>query len=173
MATGNTDDGLFNLPYPLAEDPVNVHGDIEALADRLKIILPPLGLSQFQIQVKNTGGSTLAAGTPVYATGYTTVTTVSKAIPTTTSPILGLLKTSLANNAEGIAVVAGVMEDINTSGFSNGDVLYVAESGGLTATRPTSGSGAVGIVAHAASSGIIIVEAKGNGTWGALKAGLA
>jgi hypothetical protein len=172
MATGNTDDGLFNLPYPLAEDPVNVHGDIEALADRLKIILPPLGLSQFQIQVKNTGGSTLAAGTPVYVTGYTTVTTVSKAI-STTSPILGLLKTSLANNAEGIAVVAGVMEDINTSGFSAGDVLYVAETGGLTATRPAAGSGAVGIVAHAASDGIIIVEAKGNGTWGALKAGLA
>jgi acetyl-CoA acetyltransferase len=37
-------------------------------------------LSQFQIQVKNTGGSTLAAGTPVFATGYTTTTTVSKAL---------------------------------------------------------------------------------------------
>lgn len=173
MATGNTNDGIYNLPYPLAEDPVNVHGDIEALADRLKIILPPLGLSQFQIQVKNTGGSTLVAGTPVYATGFDTVTTVSKALPETTSPILGLLKTSLANNSEGIAVVAGVMEDINTSGFSDGDVLYVATGGGLTATRPEGGSGAVGIVAYAASEGIIIVEAKGNGTWGALKAGLA
>jgi hypothetical protein len=62
---------------------------------------------------------------------------------------------------------------INTSGFSDGDILYAAAGGGLTSTRPATGSGAIGIVAYAASDGIIIVEAKGNGTWGALKAGLA
>jgi hypothetical protein len=65
------------------------------------------------------------------------------------------------------------MENINTSGFSDGDVLYVGESGGLSATQPSGGSGAVGIVAYSAAEGVIIVEAKGNGTWGALKAGLA
>jgi hypothetical protein len=112
----------------------------------------------------------LPAGTPVYATGYTTKTTIAKCLPSTTDPILGLLKQELVNGSEGIVVVAGVMEDINTSSFSNGDVLYVGPSGGLTNVE---GSGAVGIVAHASSNGIIIVEAKGNGTWGALKAGLA
>lgn len=173
MATGNTNDGLFELPFPVASDPVNVHGDMEALARRLLLILPPLGLSQFQLAVLNDSGYTLPAGTPVYATGYSTEsskTTVDKALPTTESPILGLTKTSIASGSEGIVVVAGVMENINTSSFQNGDTLYVGTHGGLSDT-PT--GGAVGIVAHASSSGIIIVEAKGNGTWGALKNGLA
>lgn len=163
----------YQIPFPIATDPVNVHGDVQSLVERLEVILPPLGVSYFQIQVLNNSGESLDAGTPVYATGYTTKTTISKSLPTTSNPILGLTKTSIANDAEGIVVVAGVMENINTSGFSNGDVLYVGETGGLTNTRPTTGSGAVGIVAHAAAEGIIIVEAKGNGTWGALKSGLA
>jgi hypothetical protein len=171
MATGNSE--VYSIPYPLSSDSVNVHGDVQSLVERLEVILPPLGVSYFQIQVLNNSGSTLDAGTPVYATGYTTKTTISKSLPSTSSPILGLTKTSIANNAEGIVVVAGVMENINTSGFSNGDVLYVGTSGGLTNVRPATGSGAVGIVAHAAAEGIIIVEAKGNGTWGALKSGLA
>jgi hypothetical protein len=163
----------YSIPYPEGTDPVNVHGDIRSLVERLEVVLPPLGVSYFQIQVLNNSGSALAAGTPVYATGYTTKTTIAKSLPSTTNPILGLTKTSIANGSDGIVVVAGVMENINTSGFSNGDVLYIGSSGGLTATRPTTGSGAVGIVAHAAAEGIIIVEAKGNGTWGALKSGLA
>lgn len=171
MATGNSE--VYSIPYPLSSDSVNVHGDVQSLVERLEVILPPLGVSYFQIQVLNNSGSDLDAGTPVYATGYTTKTTISKSLPSTSSPILGLTKTSIANNSEGIVVVAGVMENINTSGFSNGDVLYVGTSGGLTNNRPATGSGAVGIVAHAAADGIIIVEAKGNGTWGALKSGLA
>jgi hypothetical protein len=173
MATGNTNDGLFNLPFPISTDPVNVHGDIEELADRLRTVLPPLGISAFQMPVINDSGETLPAGTPVIATGYTTKTTINKAVASGSEPILGLLKQSLVDGSEGIVVVAGVMEEINTSSFVNGDVLYVGSSGGLTNTQPEDGSAAVGIVAHSASSGIIIVEAKGNGTWGALKAGLS
>lgn len=168
MAT--TNDGVFNLPFPESSDPVNVHGDIKALADRLKIVLPPLGISAFQISVTNDSGETLPAGTPVYAKGYSSNTTVGKCLPTTPAPILGLLKEPLTDGSSGVCVVAGVMENINTSAFSNGDVLYVGSEGGLS-NLPT--HGAVGIVAHAATNGIIIVEAKGNGTWGALKAGLS
>ena len=163
----------YAIPYPEGTDPVNVHGDIRSLVERLEIVLPPLGLSYFQIQVLNNSGSAMIAGTPVYASGYTTKTTIAKSLPSTVSPILGLTKTSIANNAEGIVVVAGVMENINTSSFSNGSVLYVGENGGLSATQPAGGAAAVGIVAHAAAEGVIIVEAKGNGTWGALKSGLA
>ena len=170
MATGNTNDALYKLPYPLAIDPVNVHEDIESLVNRLMIILPPLGLSQFQLGILNNSGENLPAGTPVYATGYTTKTTIAKALPSTEEPILGLLKTSVPNSSDGIVVVAGVMDNINTSGFENGDVLYVGQSGGLSNEQY---GGAVGVVAHASNTGIIIVEAKGNGTWGALKSGLA
>jgi hypothetical protein len=174
MATGSSD--RFNLPYPTETNPVNVHGDIKQLVDKLEVVLPPLGVSYFEIQVKNISGSTIPAATPVYATGYTNKTTIALALPSTTKPILGLTKTELTNNSEGVVVVAGILEGINTSSFNHGDVLYVATGGGLTSTQPSGGSGAIGIVAHAASSlsnGIIIVEAKGNGTWGALKAGLA
>lgn len=178
MATGNTSDGTLNLPYPLETDPVNVHGDIESLVDRLKIVLPPLGLSQFQVAVRNSTGSLLIAGTPVYTTGSVIVNstprvTVEKSLPETTNPILGLMKTDLEDGSDGLVVVAGVMDNINTSDFNNGDVLYVGAEGGLTNIRPENGSGAVGIVAHAGSTGVIIVEAKGNGTWGALRDGLA
>jgi hypothetical protein len=174
MATGNTNDELLQLPYPLAEDPVNVHGDIKQLVDRLKIVLPPLGVSAFQIPVTNSESFSISAGSPVYASGHDgTRTTISPAIATTTNPILGLVKSTIGAGADGIVVVAGVLEDINTSNHEAGDILYVGELGGLTHTRPDGGSGAVGIVAHAAELGVIIVEAKGNGTWGALKAGLA
>jgi hypothetical protein len=171
MATGNT--LVYHLPYPLVTDQVNVHGDIEALVDKLEAVLPPLGVSAFQMPVLNDSGESFAAGTPVFATGYDGKTTIAKALPSTTQPILGLTRTFIANNAEGIVIVAGVLDNVNTSGFSDGDVLYINTSGGLTNIRPVTGSGAVGIVAHADEFGIIIVEAKGNGTWGALKNGLA
>lgn len=164
--------GNFPLPYPESSDPVNVHGDIKDLASEISQTLDSLNLSVIQVSVINNSGVAISAGDPVYATGYTTATTVSKAIPST-SPILGLAKTAIANSASGVVVVAGVLNNVNTTSFSEGDVLYVAEGGGLTETRPAGGSGAVGIVAHSNVTGTIIVEAKGNGTWGALKAGLA
>lgn len=176
MATGNTNDGVFNLPFPIAEDPVNVHGDIEQLADRLRVVLPPLGISAFQMNVKNVSGITLEARTPVYVTtSVSGVTHVTKATSSTTQPILGLLKETLDNNEEGLVIVAGVLDNINTSDLSPaGAVVYVGTTGGLTTTRPSTGSGAVGIVANVSpTAGIIIVEAKGNGTWGALRDGLA
>jgi hypothetical protein len=171
MATGHSD--TFNLPFPQATDPVNVHGDIRALVAMLEEVLPPLGVGYFQLNVKNTSGSTITAGTPVYATGYSGKTTIDKALPSTVGPILGLLKETTTNNSDGVVVVAGVLEGINTSSFAAGQVLYVGELGGLSSTQPSSGGGAVGIVAVAAEAGVVIVEAKGNGTWGALKAGLA
>lgn len=158
MATGNT--LVYQLPYPLVTDQVNVHGDIEALVDKLEAVLPPLGVSAFQMPVLNDSGENFVAGTPVFATGYDGKTTIAKALPSTTQPILGLTRTFIANNAEGIVIVAGVLDNVNTSGFSDGDVLYINTSGGLTNVRPVTGSGAVGIVAHADEFGIIIVEAK-------------
>lgn len=173
MATGTTGNP-YNLPYPTAADQVNVHGDIASLVTTLDDVLPGLGLSYFKYEVKNNSGSTIPAGYPVYATGYDTKTTIAKALPSTTSPILGLVKAEILNGNDGVVIVAGVMTGINTSSFSAGDILYVATGGGLTNTRPTGGSGAVGVVAYTDSTnGVIVVEAKGNGTWGALKNGLA
>lgn len=165
--------GNFNLQYPEASDPVNVHGDIKVLAEDVRDALSGLDLSVIQVRVKNDSGETLNATTPVYVTGFDTLTLVDKATRTT-SPIFGLLKNTVAQNAEGIVVVAGVLSNVNTSGFTAGSTLYVNDSGALTSTRPANGGPAVGIVARSDSNfGVIIVEAKGNGTWGSLRDGLA
>lgn len=165
--------GDFSLSYPQATDAVNVHSDIEQLATDVRDALESMDLSIIQVTVINDESYSLNAGTPVYASGYNVQTLVRKALPSTTNPIFGLLKTDLASGAQGVVVVAGVLRNVNTSGFTSGDVLYVSEEGFITNTRPEGGSGAVGIVAHAANPGVIIVEAKGNGTWGALKDGLS
>jgi hypothetical protein len=180
MATDKTL-GQFEIHFPKSTDPVNVHGDLEQLAEDVKESLESIDVSIIQIDVKNVSGLTLSAGTPVYIFDFqSTVPGVKHYTEDlwdseTVKPVLGLLKTSLENNSTGKVVVAGVLANINTSSFSAGDVLYVSRpDGGLTKTRPEAGSGAVGIVGYAHSAnGVIIVEAKGNGTWGALKAGLA
>jgi hypothetical protein len=165
------------IKYPLENSPVNVHGDFKKLAESLDAILPAYGVSYFQINVHNGSGSTISAGVPVYVSGYSLQherSTIAKALPSTTVPILGLLKNNTAPGANGVVVVAGVMEGVNTQSFLAGQVLYVGESGGLTNVRPPGGSAAVGICAYAnLTNGIVIVEAKGNGTWGALRDGLS
>lgn len=172
MATGQSTN--YNLPYPQVDDNVNVHGDIALLATQLDTTLAGLGLSYMKLDVKNVSGENIGAATPVCVSGFDIKTTVTIALPETQIPILGLTKSGINNNAEGIVVVSGVMTGVNTSSFSAGQVLYVKDGGGLTATQPSSGGGAVGVCAYAdASNGIIVVEAKGNGTWGALKSGLA
>jgi hypothetical protein len=166
MASGRIQGSSYELPYPLATDLVNVHGDLEELVRKLEAVLPLASYSQ--VKVLNNSASAISAGDPVFVTGYTTSTTVARATSDTTQPILGLAKNNIAVDANGIVVVSGILEGINTSGFTAGDILYAGEFGGLTTTQDV--GGAVGIVA---GLGLIIVEAKGNGTWGALKAGLA
>lgn len=180
MATNQTS-GQFQIAFPRSTDPVNVHGDLEQLAGDVKESLESIDVSIIQIDAKNVSGITLPAGTPVYIFNFASTVpgikqyTESLWSSGSVKPVLGLLKTTLNNNSIGKVVVAGVLANINTSSFTTGDVLYVSRpDGGLTKTRPTAGSGAVGIVGYAhATNGVIIVEAKGNGTWGALKAGLA
>jgi hypothetical protein len=164
----------YGLTYPEATDSVNVHNDIKKLADDVDDAIASLDASNVRIKVLNNSGTTIGAGKPVYATGHTNNKTTISLFTSTLSdnyPLLGLTKTSLANNESGEVVVAGVLTNINTSGFSVGELLYVNSSGALTNTV---NGGAIGIVAVADPViGVIVIQAKGNGTWGALKAGLA
>jgi hypothetical protein len=174
MATGSTN--VYDLPYPLITDPVNVHEDIQSLAEQLELILPSVGLSSHTIEVTNTSGQSITKGDPVYITGFSQKTTIAKSQATNlaTFPILGLAQSTMANNVSGTVVISGIFSDINTTSYASGAILYVGASGGLTTTQPASGSGAIAVVAKSGSSGIIIVgQVKGNGTWGSLKAGLS
>ena len=117
----------------------------------------------FYFHVRNTSGGSLAAGTPVYATGSVGDTdrlTVAACDPTDPAkmPAIGLLKTTLANNGDGDGVVLGELRPFNTGGFQIRDRLYVG-TGGLQATPPASGIvQAVGSVARVNSStGTVLV----------------
>ena len=122
------------------------------------------------IHVKNTSGSTIAAGTPVYATGSVgasgaTEISASDASTASTMPALGITQSSLSNNDEGHATVLGVIGSLNTGSYSVNDELYVAPGGGLTTTRPTATTDAVQkigrVIRSDASTGEILVVGAG------------
>jgi len=170
---------IYSLPYPVPSDPVNVSGDLQSLAEQIENVLPSIGLPLHTLQVSNNSGESIFQGDPVYVSGFDSIENkpeVSRCDSTdiNTFPVAGLAQTAIANGSSGVIVLSGVFSGIDTSAFSNGDILYTAVNGGLTVTQPASGSGAVGVVAYAAVNGIILVGTKtGNGTWGSMKAGLA
>ena len=192
MATGQSVN-YSNMKYPLASDPVNVHGDIKTLVDALNDILPPLGMTGVTSLVRNESSTIpILAGTPVFISGSTpyegkpvpTVLKYNPASPTHNPdvPILGLMQADtppagLLGVGNGIVVVSGIIQ-MNTSELGvAGTKIYVGPTGSLVGVRPTSGParyiGVVGVSGLKANGGMIIVQTKGNGTWGALKDGLS
>ena len=92
------------------------------------------------IRVRNTSGGTLPKGTPVHATGVTgtvpDVIAADAAIPSA-MPATYVLNESIADNAQGVAIIVGTITGVNTSAFSAGDVVFVAAGGGFTNVKPT------------------------------------
>ena len=178
MAETNT----YDIPYPLPSDPVDVAGDIQALAERIEVILPTIGLPYHTLEVTNDSSVSIAKGDPVYISGFNSTSgkprvTKSQASTLETFPVIGLAQTAIGNGSDGVIVISGVFTGIDTSSYSAGNVLYVGSSGGLTAVQPitsTTNSGVVGVVSKSNINGTILVGSfKGNGTWGSMKAGLA
>lgn len=166
------------IPYPLADDPVNVHSDMQEMAEKVNDLLTALQVPYLSLDVRNTSGETLTKGIPVYITGYANGrSTIAKCQSSdiSTFPCIGLVKAEILDGNDGVVVTVGVLENVNTASYSEGDQLYVDSSGGLTATQPTSGASVVAVVAYANStSGKILVSPikGGNATWGSIKNGL-
>lgn len=83
----------------------------------------------------------VSKGDPLYITGYNSGQsriTVAKADAGDAAkmPSIGLALDDYAINTNGTAITMGSFVDVDTSSFSVGDVLYVANGGGLTATKP-------------------------------------
>lgn len=108
-------------------------------------------------QVRNSTGATLLKGTAVYISGATgQLPTVSKALATsdaTSAQTLGLITTDLANNSNGYVTIIGLVNDLDTSAFTDGAQLYLSPTtaGALTATKPYAPQHLVyaAVVAHA------------------------
>ena len=123
-----------------------------------------------QMLVKNVSGGSLAKGTPIHQTGtagqYSEVI-AARADTAGAMPAVGVLAETLADDAEGYAVITGRLSNIDTSSYSEGDVLFVGATGGLTSTKPTGESNVtqnIGIVNKVhASSGSITIYGSGRG----------
>ena len=176
MATGLTNPQ--EIPYPLSTDPVNVHSDMQELAEKVNDLLTALQVPYLSLDVRNESGSTITKGTPVYITGYgsnRTLVAKCQASNISTFPCIGLAKATILSGNDGVVVTIGTLEDIDTSTYSEGTALYVDSSGGLTDIQPNAGSSIVGVVAYSnETTGKILVSPikGGNATWGAVKNGL-
>lgn len=77
----------------------------------------------------NNSGSTIAAARIVYAdasTGTVPEIKLAKADSINTMPAIGVTIESIANGAYGRVMQIGILENVNTSALSAGDVLYVS-----------------------------------------------
>jgi len=100
-----------------------------------------------QIRVKNTSGSPITKGTPVYITGNVGNTDMLEISPADASditkmPAVGLILADLGTNGEGYVVQGGyikglVTDTIDGTSTTSNDTVYVKAGGGLTMTKPT------------------------------------
>jgi hypothetical protein len=96
------------------------------------------------LTVKNVSGGTLSAGTVVRVaptnnppSGNVLEVDVADNSAASTMPAIGVLVDQILDDAEGDCVAFGRASGFSTSGFTEGDALYVNTSGGFTTTKPT------------------------------------
>lgn len=113
--------------------------------------------------VRNTTGSTLSKGDVVYINGSNgTFPTVALADASTasTSTVLGFVMADISNNSFGQILQQGDLGGLDTTGFSDGDTIYLSTTAGeFTATAPTGTDTIVeiGTVVKGASAGAGII----------------
>ena len=128
---------------------------------------------RIQVTVKNVSGGSLSKGTVVHAaptatppSGNVIEVIAADANVAASMPAIGVLNETIADEAEGAAVMFGAVSGIDTSSFSIGDELYVSTTAGeFTATKPTANDElvqkvAIVIKSHA-SNGLIKVFGAG------------
>jgi hypothetical protein len=120
------------------------------------------------VHVKNTEGTALSRGTPVYVKGNVGATDrvevgAADFDDAAKMPAIGLLDQDLLNNGMGDAVILGELPAANTAAYALNQELFVGNAGTLTGTRPTSGIvQSVGIVSRVQSNtGVIVVNMQG------------
>ena len=121
------------------------------------------------IHVKNTSGSIIPNGTPVYISGTVGATQTAEVAPADASdpakmPAVGLANGAIGVNAFGHVVILGTLDGQDTSGtWQLGDHVYVASGGGRTRTRPTGATDIIQCTGHVSrlnsNTGEIVVNA--------------
>lgn len=95
---------------------------------------------QLLVRVVNPYNFTLPIGTVVYITGSQgnrpTVATASWTGDQTSAATLGFTAKSINQNNNGYVITRGILDGLNTNGFSVGDQLYLSSSGRFTNVPP-------------------------------------
>ena len=138
---------------------ITVTDEVEAA----EFIGPLRGPTKF----KGQAGEALSAGDPVYISGISgNITVVSKADANDANkmPAFGIIETSVSANASCQVLTFGEMHNLDTSAFSEGDELYVSNTGTLTTTIPSGESSQIQKIAkvtrsHASVGSIFIMGA--------------
>jgi len=107
------------------------------------------------LRARNNTGSTITNGSVVYingALGQNPTIALAKADSITTCEVIGMATHDIPNNTVGKVTTFGLVNDLDTSAFSDGAVIYVSAStaGLITSTVPSSPNfnAFVGVIAH-------------------------
>ena len=99
---------------------------------------------KISLTVKNVSGGTLNAGTIVRVaptanppSGNVLEVDIADNSASSTMPAIGILVASLADQAEGDAIAFGRASGFSTSGYTEGDPIWVGTSGAFVGTKPT------------------------------------
>lgn len=116
------------------------------------------------VRVRNTTGSTITNGSAVYINGAQGANlptiALAKADTVDTARAIGIATHDIENNSNGYVTTLGVVRNVDTSGFSAGDVLFLSPTtaGALQNTRPTTGWAFV--VGYCTISNVTVGEIK-------------
>jgi hypothetical protein len=122
--------------------------------------------TRIYVQVKNISGTTLQKGTPVHVSssvGNLDEVIAASASVASTMPATFVLAQDLNDDEEGLGILTGFINGVDTSNFGEGDVVYVGANGGYTNVKPT-GSNLIqnlGIVTKVAVNGSGFIYGSG------------
>lgn len=93
------------------------------------------------VRVKNESGAQINNGQLVYisgASGNNVLVSLADADNFLESFVLGMATEDIASNQFGFVTTQGIVRDVDTSGYSAGDVIWLSQTAGeFTSTRPT------------------------------------
>ena len=134
---------------------------VETLTNKtIDSVLNLVGADHVHFKVKAT--QNLAKGDIVKFVGYNTgedAIEVAK-VSSASDVAIGIVYATINNGEFGPIIHSGVINDVDTDGLGEGTILYPNTSGGLTATKPSSGTyqACAYVLRDNASNGVLLVE---------------
>ncbi len=116
---------------------------LESAADKAKLDSIIVDSARIiRIPIRNNSGVTIPKGAPCYQTGSSgtaiTVALADASSEATASQTLGLAEAEIPNNSNGILIERGLLDGLNTSALTEGQIVWLSETtGALATTRPT------------------------------------